>query len=265
MSLQHGDAGDAIDFACDHLRDDPRDFLEAWREGRLEDYPEYTKWIAFQRKCASEARQRKQANCSHISDAMLEEAEERLFGAAKRIARTMGAEFILNEQGQQLVRQAAMSSALAGDDLIEGVAEALWKFSRRELALSTSTPLPKGRSDFRDMARAALAASQTFNGETAIRNAAVRLYGTDEVGKRETAAYMRGREDAVEALAASGGGVGKANRVAELEAALMKIDRLSNDVVFDDTISPSRLIEIHEITGAVLTTQDTDDSGEKGQ
>src|SRR5690348_12755807 len=51
-----GDAGDAIDWACDHIDDklECHTFLEAWRTGNLSEWSDYLEWAAFQRKCATE-------------------------------------------------------------------------------------------------------------------------------------------------------------------------------------------------------------------
>jgi hypothetical protein len=49
-----GDAGDALDFALDHIDDtwSRTDFLESWREGDLAEWPEYTRWLEVQRQGA---------------------------------------------------------------------------------------------------------------------------------------------------------------------------------------------------------------------
>lgn len=41
----HGTAQDAIDFALDELRDFHADFLTAWREGDLAEWPEFYVWL----------------------------------------------------------------------------------------------------------------------------------------------------------------------------------------------------------------------------
>ena len=45
-----GDAGDALDFALDHIDDSyaRTDFLEGWRLGDVSEWPEYTRWLAVQ-------------------------------------------------------------------------------------------------------------------------------------------------------------------------------------------------------------------------
>lgn len=58
--LVQGTAADALDFALDHLESDSvEDFLEDWRMSidgdRLEAWPEYLSWLAFQRTCAAES------------------------------------------------------------------------------------------------------------------------------------------------------------------------------------------------------------------
>lgn len=54
-----GDAGDAIDFACDHVKDKPMLFLEDWRVGRADQWPEYMKWLATQHAGAKAAKARR--------------------------------------------------------------------------------------------------------------------------------------------------------------------------------------------------------------
>lgn len=54
----NGDAGDAIDWALDHLPigDEISDFLSAWREGELGEWPDYLAWVKVQHDGAAEAR-----------------------------------------------------------------------------------------------------------------------------------------------------------------------------------------------------------------
>jgi hypothetical protein len=54
----YGDAGDALDFALDHIEDpfERSDFLECWRSGDVADWPEYFDWLHVQRVGAAEAR-----------------------------------------------------------------------------------------------------------------------------------------------------------------------------------------------------------------
>lgn len=47
-----GDAGDAVDFACDHAKE-PVFFLEDWRADRAGEWPDYMKWLNHQRECAA--------------------------------------------------------------------------------------------------------------------------------------------------------------------------------------------------------------------
>jgi hypothetical protein len=58
-----GKAGDAVDFACDHISDRLKaiGFLEGWREGDVGEWPEYSKWLAVQHKGAKSAAMRKAA------------------------------------------------------------------------------------------------------------------------------------------------------------------------------------------------------------
>jgi hypothetical protein len=46
----NGDAGDALDWALDHLNDsyERTDFLECWREGDVSHWPEYAHWLSVQ-------------------------------------------------------------------------------------------------------------------------------------------------------------------------------------------------------------------------
>jgi hypothetical protein len=52
-----GDAGDAIDFACDHISPMPkmRWFLEDWRGGKADEWPDYMRWLNVQREGARAA------------------------------------------------------------------------------------------------------------------------------------------------------------------------------------------------------------------
>jgi hypothetical protein len=54
----YGDAGDALDFALDHINDayERTDFLEGWREGDVSEWPEFFSWLHIQRTGAAEAR-----------------------------------------------------------------------------------------------------------------------------------------------------------------------------------------------------------------
>jgi hypothetical protein len=56
-----GDAGDAIDFACDHAKE-PMFFLEDWRSGRADEWPEYMHWLKVQRDGARAALQGERSN-----------------------------------------------------------------------------------------------------------------------------------------------------------------------------------------------------------
>jgi hypothetical protein len=49
-----GDAGDAVDFACDHAKE-PIFFLNDWRSGRADEWPEYMRWLNVQRDGARAA------------------------------------------------------------------------------------------------------------------------------------------------------------------------------------------------------------------
>lgn len=49
-----GEAADAIDFACDHASE-PLFFLEDWRMGRANEWPEYMRWLKVQRDGARAA------------------------------------------------------------------------------------------------------------------------------------------------------------------------------------------------------------------
>lgn len=55
---EHGDAGDAIDFALGHCPpNDALDFLDAWRSDFMQggEYPAYAKWLRVQREGAMRA------------------------------------------------------------------------------------------------------------------------------------------------------------------------------------------------------------------
>lgn len=52
---ENGDAGDAIDFACDHAGE-PIFFLEDWRKDGAIEWLEYQRWLAVQREGAKRAR-----------------------------------------------------------------------------------------------------------------------------------------------------------------------------------------------------------------
>jgi len=56
--IELGDAGDALDWALDHLDDsfERTDFLESWRLGDVVEWPGYSRWLERQRKGAAEAR-----------------------------------------------------------------------------------------------------------------------------------------------------------------------------------------------------------------
>lgn len=54
----NGDAGDALDWALDHIEGPECDrivFLEAWREGRLDEWPDYHRWLKVQHEGAKAA------------------------------------------------------------------------------------------------------------------------------------------------------------------------------------------------------------------
>lgn len=54
----NGDAGDAVDWACDHISvANAQRFLDDWRDGRDMDtrWPGYMKWMRYQRECARAA------------------------------------------------------------------------------------------------------------------------------------------------------------------------------------------------------------------
>lgn len=50
------EAADAIDFACDHASE-PLFFLEDWRMGRANEWPEYMRWLKAQRDGARAAQE----------------------------------------------------------------------------------------------------------------------------------------------------------------------------------------------------------------
>jgi hypothetical protein len=53
-----GDAGDAIDYACDHIMSgsfEAMQFLEQWREGRANERRDYVHWLKVQRDGARAA------------------------------------------------------------------------------------------------------------------------------------------------------------------------------------------------------------------
>jgi hypothetical protein len=43
----NGDAGDAVDFACDHAKE-PLFFLEDWRKDGAREWPDYRRWLKVQ-------------------------------------------------------------------------------------------------------------------------------------------------------------------------------------------------------------------------
>jgi hypothetical protein len=54
---EFGSAGDAIDFACDHIQwpAEAMEFLEDWRGDKASEWPGYVRWLAVQREGAMQA------------------------------------------------------------------------------------------------------------------------------------------------------------------------------------------------------------------
>jgi hypothetical protein len=69
----HGDAGDALDFACDHCGpEEALAFLEDWRAGLADEWPGFMRWLKVQqdgaKASAIEARRAATGNTDAVED-----------------------------------------------------------------------------------------------------------------------------------------------------------------------------------------------------
>lgn len=94
-----GNAGDAIDFAIDHIEDpfERTDFLDAWREGAVSEWPEYARWLQVQRDGAMQAAQALSNSGAENLVSMLVQAAREREAAARLPDCIPGAEERLNE------------------------------------------------------------------------------------------------------------------------------------------------------------------------